>query len=70
MFLDSFQHEDFDTGSVDVWGESSAGLARTGSGLKDRDWASWEEGEGSLLDTSDCATVTVSENVFDIMRDG
>ena len=68
MFVDSFQHEDFDNESVDVWGQSSAGITSPNSGLKDRDWASWEEGDGSLLDTSDCTTV--SENVFDIMRDG
>ena len=55
---ESFQHEDEDT-----WGQCEDTL-----GSKDRDWESWEEGS---ITGSQCSTsITVSENVFDIMRDG
>ena len=52
----SFQHDDDDE-SVDGWGQDCT------LGSKDRDWMSWD-------DTGSVSTSNVSENVFDIMRDG
>ena len=58
--VESFQHEDFESVS-DGWGGNSVVSG------KEREWESWEEGEEtSLVSTEN----SVSENVFDIMRDG